>query len=82
MSSLKQVLPEENAIVLANGRRIGYKKLVLATGMKSDFNMIPGFTEALEHPEHPVYSSRDPDCWKGEQHKYSSKTSHGVSETS
>lgn len=58
MSSLKQVLPEENAIVLANGRRIGYKKLVLATGMKSDFSLIPGLQEALENVEHPVYASR------------------------
>lgn len=70
MSPLKQVLPEENAIILNNGRRIGYKKLVLATGMKSDFSLIPGLQQALEDVNHPVYSSRDPESWKGDVHKY------------
>jgi len=51
-------LPAENALILNNGRRIGYKQLVLATGIKHDFTQIKGFYEALEDPEHPVYASK------------------------
>jgi len=31
---VKTYLPDENAIVLTNGRRIGYKYLVVAAGLK------------------------------------------------
>ena len=58
MSGVKQLLPAENALILNNGRRIGYKQLVLATGIKHDFTQIKGFYDALEDPEHPVYASK------------------------
>jgi len=58
LSGVKQLLPAENALILNNGRRIGYKQLVLATGIKHDFTQIKGFYEALEDPEHPVYASK------------------------
>jgi NADPH-dependent 2,4-dienoyl-CoA reductase/sulfur reductase-like enzyme len=70
MSGVKQLLPEENALILNNGRRIGYKQLVLATGIKHDFTQIKGFYDALEDPEHPVYASKDPDSWRAGVHKY------------
>ncbi|KAL4508309.1 hypothetical protein ABPG72_003613 [Tetrahymena utriculariae] len=71
MSAVKEILPEQNAVILSNGRRIGYNQLVLATGLKHDFSQIKGFYEALENPEHPVYSNKDPESWRSAQHKYS-----------
>ncbi|EGR27203.1 hypothetical protein IMG5_200230 [Ichthyophthirius multifiliis] len=71
LSSVKQILPDENAIILQNGRRIGYNHLVLATGMRHDTQQIKGFWDALEHPTHPVYSNRDPESWRANNHKYS-----------
>lgn len=58
MSAVKEILPNENAVILSNGRRVGYNHLVIASGLKHDMSQIKGFTEALENPQHPVYGSR------------------------
>lgn len=44
---VKKILPEENAIVLSNDRKINYKALVLATGIGEDYDQIKGLKEAL-----------------------------------
>lgn len=82
MNAVKEILPEENAVVLSNGRKIGYNHLVIASGIKHDFTQVKGLYEALEHPEHPVYASKDPDSWRAGQHKYAKyitnfKSGHG-----
>jgi sulfide:quinone oxidoreductase len=50
------VLPEENAIVLRNGRRIAYDHLVLANGMSQDVESITGMEEAWKDLDHPVFT--------------------------
>ena len=39
--------PEENIVILADGRRLEYAVLVLATGLVLDWQAIPGLSEAL-----------------------------------
>lgn len=39
-------LPDENAVVLTNGRRIGYKYMVVATGLAEDIESIKNFDSA------------------------------------
>jgi len=36
-------LPDENAVILTNGRRIGYKYMVIACGLAEDVESIKGF---------------------------------------
>lgn len=67
---LEKYLPDENAVVLTNGRRIEYDHLVVATGMKNELQNIPGFFEAWEDMETPVYSSIDHPNWKVFDIKY------------
>ncbi len=40
---VKTYLPDENAVVLTNGRRIGYKWLVVAAGLRDDVGAIKNF---------------------------------------
>jgi hypothetical protein len=49
-------LPDENAVVLNNGRRIEYNFMVNAMGLKEDMNSIKGFYDAWMDHEHPVYT--------------------------
>lgn len=39
--------PEQNEIVLGNGERVAYEHLVVAPGVKVDFNSVKGLPEAL-----------------------------------
>jgi len=43
---VEKMLPEENAIILKNGRRIGYDYLVCAMGLNQDFDSIKNFEDA------------------------------------
>ncbi|MEA3120331.1 MAG: sulfide:quinone oxidoreductase [Paraburkholderia sp.] len=58
--------PDNNEISLANGRRIRYRALVVATGLKLDWDAIAGLRESLGH--HGVTSNYDlktaPYTWK------------------
>lgn len=65
-----QYLPDENAVVLTNGRRIEYDHLVVATGMKYDFDAIEGFYDAWGNTETPIYASLDHPTWKVFDTKY------------
>jgi sulfide:quinone oxidoreductase len=40
-------LPEQNAVVLADGRTVEYKKLVVAAGLKLDWDGVEGLAETL-----------------------------------
>ena len=66
----QQVLPDQNAIVLRNGRKIGYDHLVIAMGMPNDYDQIKGFEEAWKDPEHPVFTNQDHPSWRSSVHKY------------
>jgi hypothetical protein len=67
---IKKVLPEENKVILRNGREIKYNHIVIATGMHEDLDAIKGFDDAWMHPEHPVYAPKDHPTWKSFLHKY------------
>lgn len=58
--------PDNNEICLADERRIRYRALVVATGLKLDWDAIPGLRESLGH--HGVTSNYDlktaPYTWK------------------
>lgn len=56
-------LPNENAVILKNGRRIEYDQLVIATGLKPQSN-VKGFDEAWADLEHHVYADQDHESWK------------------
>lgn len=47
--------PEDNVVVTGAGQRIGYDSLVVAPGLRLDFDRVPGLTEALA--EGPVTSN-------------------------
>ncbi|MFO0131379.1 MAG: hypothetical protein ACK52J_02205 [bacterium] len=48
-------MPDENAIVLRNGRKIQYNFMVNAMGLKTNLESVKGYEEAWSDPEHPVY---------------------------
>lgn len=54
---LTRFLPDENAVIMRNGRRIEYSVMVNAMGLQKDLDQIKGFEEAWADSEHPVYSS-------------------------
>lgn len=60
----KEIHPDQNEIVLRNGRKIGYDHLVVAMGMKHDFDAIKGFDEAWRDGYHPVFSNLDHPTWR------------------
>ena len=55
---VKTYLPEENAVILTNDRRIEYDHMVIAKGMKHAPENIVGLDEAWAEFEHPVYTSK------------------------
>lgn len=56
--------PEQNEIQLKNGRKIKYDNLVLAMGMKDNFDSIKGFEDAWSDVEHPFFVARDYHTWR------------------
>lgn len=59
-----QFLPNENAVVLRNGRKIQYDQLVIATGLKEDTTSVQGFEEAWADSTHPFFTANDHPTWK------------------
>ncbi len=57
-SALKQLIPDENRMVLADGQEVNYDYLVIATGPRLAFDEIPGlgpdsgFTHSVCHVDH------------------------------
>jgi sulfide:quinone oxidoreductase len=52
------ILPEENAVVLSDGSRVGYGQLVVCPGLQLDWDSVPGLAEAMNSPR--VTSNYDP----------------------
>ncbi|MGM0906717.1 MAG: TIGR01244 family sulfur transferase [Pseudomonadota bacterium] len=46
-TALSQFIPEQQQVVLENGDILGYRSLVVATGLKLDWDAIPGLRESL-----------------------------------
>ena len=44
-----ELRPQENVVVTASGRRISYKQLIVAPGLKIDWDAVPGLRDALAH---------------------------------
>lgn len=42
---------------MENGKELGYDQLVLATGIKEDWDKIKGFKEAVTDSECPVFTN-------------------------
>ena len=53
------IKPEENLIVLENGKEIEYDVLMLASGIGQDYDSIPGLMEGLQDHESNIYNSND-----------------------
>lgn len=53
------IVPEDNKIILENGKEFEYDVLMLAPGMGIDFSVIEGLEEALKDGNCPVFSSTD-----------------------
>jgi NADH dehydrogenase FAD-containing subunit len=58
VNTIETILPEENTLILKNGRKVEYDWLVLAMGLKEDFNAIKGFEDAWSDPEHPFFTCK------------------------
>ena len=67
---VEKFIPDENAVILRNGRRIEYNFMVNAMGLKPNMESIKGFHEAWEDSEHPVYSAKDHLSWKSAVNKH------------
>eukprot|EP00331_Platyophrya_macrostoma_P019053 CAMPEP_0176467426 /NCGR_PEP_ID=MMETSP0127-20121128/38456_1 /TAXON_ID=938130 /ORGANISM="Platyophrya macrostoma, Strain WH" /LENGTH=407 /DNA_ID=CAMNT_0017860733 /DNA_START=247 /DNA_END=1470 /DNA_ORIENTATION=- len=70
VAHVEKFLPEESAIVLKTGRKIGYNQLVVAMGLKEDVNLVPGLEEAWADVNHPVYMPKDHSSWRSFHHPY------------
>jgi len=65
-----KILPEEDAVILRNGRRIGYDHLVVATGLEEDLSQIKGFEDAWQDLSHPVFTHREHPSWRANDMKH------------
>lgn len=57
--SVKEFNPAKNQVVLASGKTVSYDYMVVSTGLKMDWEKIPGLREAIDDPNSPVASSYD-----------------------
>ena len=61
-----KIYPEENAVILDEGKKVTYEYLIVSPGLKQDFSLIPGLKEVMDDPNSgagSVYT--DPDkVWK------------------
>ena len=57
--SAQLIIPEENKIILANGKEYEYDVLMLAPGIGADLESIQGLKEAIFDGDCPVYTSKD-----------------------
>ncbi len=51
--------PGSNTVSLSNGNQLPYDYLVVATGMRTRWDLVPGLQEALHDPACPVVSIYD-----------------------
>ena len=58
-----QFLPNENAVILKNGRRVEYDQLVIATGLR-EVSDVKGLNESWEDPLHQFHTCQDHPGWK------------------
>ena len=56
--------PQNNEVILKNGRTVQYDQLVIATGMDSDYQSIKGFEDAWADVFHPFHTNQDHSSWK------------------
>ena len=66
---VEKINPDNNEIVLRNGRKIAYDNLVVAIGQKENFNEIKGFDDAWADLDHPFHTNADHSSWKGSASK-------------
>ncbi|MDX2199917.1 MAG: FAD/NAD(P)-binding oxidoreductase [Phycisphaerae bacterium] len=57
VDSIAEFLPEQNAVRLNGGQRLGYNHLVVALGIHIQWDAIPGLTAALRQPDSGVCSN-------------------------
>ena len=62
---VEKINPDNNEIVLKNGRVIGYDYLVLAMGQKQNHESIKGFEDAWADTQHSFHTNADHSSWKG-----------------
>ncbi|PEN13802.1 pyridine nucleotide-disulfide oxidoreductase [Longibacter salinarum] len=55
--AVTELHPDENRVTLKGGESVGYDFLVMAAGIKLDWDAIPGVTEALHQPGNGVVSN-------------------------
>lgn len=83
---VEKIIPNENAVVLRNSRRIEYDHLVIAMGinqyfhkylkyiirigLNEDYEAIKGFEEAWQDIQHPVFTHKDYTFWKSSDPKH------------
>lgn len=66
-NSVKSFDPDNNKILLQDGKELEYDYLIVAAGIQSNWDVVPGVQEGLEKPESGVVSVYD--------YKYSDKVS-------
>jgi len=49
--------PDDNSITLASGMKVNYEHLIVAPGIKIDFNSIKGLSDAIANPDSNVAST-------------------------
>lgn len=67
---VKTYLPDENKVVLANGRTIEYDHLVIGTGLKHDVGLVDGLANAWKTYDIPVHVAKDHPDWRANEFKF------------
>ena len=62
--------PQNNEVVLKNGRVVQYDQLVIATGMENNYQSIKGFEEAWADLDCPFHTNQDHSTWKNSDVKF------------
>ena len=62
--AITEYVPQNNEVVLRNGRRIQYDQLVIATGMDNDFESIKGFEDAWVDLSSNFFCNQDHPTWR------------------
>jgi NADPH-dependent 2,4-dienoyl-CoA reductase/sulfur reductase-like enzyme len=57
--TVKEIKPDENAIITENGEKWTYEQLIVAAGLKVNLNSIPGFYELYKDPNKMVSTIYD-----------------------
>ena len=62
--------PQNNEVVLKNGRVVQYDQLVIATGMENNHQSIKGFEDAWADLDSPFHTNQDHSSWKNTDIKH------------